>query len=217
MNVSAPRVVAWSAAVIGVGVGIALLRTPSNVAPNISPAIEAERVGDDAGVRLEPRAENSPEPVEPSERPTTPVSTAPPTPIPQNAEDLRRTSPLLAPIIDANEQTLAAEDKDPLWSIAMERQIVDEISRKALGLEITDLQVDCRTTLCRMNMTFPLQFAEKKFEPTAPDTVWDGRQPLQFFIQALDFDFRGRVPMGLNAYGTPVLVGYVNRPPEKTE
>ena len=220
MTVAAPRVVAWSAAVIGVGVVVALLRTPSSVAPNISPATETERVSSDTGVRLEPRddgrVENPPEPVVPAELAATPASAAPLKAVSQNVEDLRDTSPVFAPIIDANEQTLAAEERDLVWSTGMETRIVDEISQKALGVEITDLQVDCRTTLCRVDMTFALQLLQKKFGPLSPDTVWDGKQPINYFIKALDLDFRQPVPGGLNRYGTPVVVGYVERPPEKT-
>jgi hypothetical protein len=200
-------------------VGIALLRTPPGVAPNISPAIE-KSVGDGTDVRIEPKDDRrAADPIdrdEPAESRPTAVSTAPLSAIPQNAEDLRVGYPLLAKIIEANERDLAAEGKDPLWSTDMERQIVSEISQKALGLEITDLQVDCRTTRCRVNMTFALQLLQKTFAGTSSDTVWDGRQPVMFFVKALDLDFRQQVAVGLNAYGTPVLVGYVFRPPEKT-
>ena len=93
---------------------------------------------------------------------------------------------------------------------------MNEISQKALGLELADLQVDCRTTLCRVEMTFPLQLLQKKFEPPAEDAVWNGRQPINSFLKALDLDFRQPTPGGLNSYGTPVVVGYVNRPPEQS-
>ncbi len=137
MTVPALRIVAWSAALLDVGVAvvITLARTRPGVPPNISLAMETRSVRDD---------------------------------------------PLLAPIIDTNERTLGAEDKDPDWS------------------------------------TFPLQLLQKKFEPSAEDAVWNGRQPIDSFLKALDLDFREPTPGGLNSYGTPVVVGYVNRPPEKT-
>ncbi len=183
-------------------------------------ALEGENVASDADARVEfgdhAHAKDLVNPPEPSEPRATGVSAAPPQAIPQNVEDLRVGYPLLAPIIEANERAIGGEDKDPLWSTEMETRIVNEISRKALGLEITELQVDCRTTLCRVEMTFSLQFLQRKFEPFTPDTVWNGRQPVMFFIKALDLDFHQQVAAGLNGYGTPVLVGYVAKPPEKT-
>jgi hypothetical protein len=62
--------------------------------------------------------------------------------------------------------------------------------------------------------TAPLQ---KQFAPVSPDIVWDGKQPVMFFAKALDLDFRQQIAMGLNAYGTPVFVGYAFRPPETTK
>ncbi len=187
---------------------------PPSGAPNDPVAVDTDDVVNDADARIDVRHDEHPQ--EPQREAAITVIAAPPKAIPQNAEDLRAGYPLLAPIIDANEQAFAAEDEDPLWSTAMETRIVNEISQKALGLEITDLQVGCRTTLCRVEMTFPLQLAEKKFEPFTQDTAWNGRQPVMFFVKALDLDFRDHVAAGLNRYGTPVMVGYVNRPPEKT-
>lgn len=218
MTVSALRVVAWSAALLGIGVVLVLVRTPPNVAPDNPAAAEGENVPTDVHARIQPgddaNAETESYPAEQSRLAS--VSAAPPRAIPQNVEDLRAGNPLLAPIIEANEQTLAAEAKDPLWSTNMETRIVNEISQKALGLELADLQVDCRTTLCRVEMTFPLQLLQKKFEPDAENAVWNGRQPVNSFLKALDLDFRRPMPAGLNSYGTPVVVGYINRPAEKT-
>lgn len=215
MTVRTLGVVAWSAALISVGVVIALVRTPPSVAPNVPVIVDAPSAINEADPPIASSdAEHTS--VEPSEPMATVVSLTPPEAPPQNVEDLRAAYPLLVARIEPNEQRLGAEGKDPLWSRGMEARIVDEISRKALGLEITGLQVDCRTTLCRVDMTFPLQFATKTFEPFTPDTAWNGKQPLMFFVKALDLDFHEQVAAGLNRYGTPVLVGYAFRPPEKT-
>lgn len=218
MTVPTLRVVAWGAALLGIGVVIALVRIQSNVAPNEPTTGEATRASSDTDPPIKP-GEQHKDPliaVEQPEPEVTDASNTPPAALPQNVEDLRTGYPLLVARIEPNEQRLGAEGKDPVWSSGMEARIVDEISRKALGLEITDLQVDCRATLCRVDMTFPLQFATKTFEPFTPDTAWNGKQPLMFFVKALDLDFHEQVAAGLNRYGTPVLVGYVFRPREKT-
>ena len=215
------RIIVLSATLLAVGFLIVLVRTPPGVTPNISPAIETQIVSDSAEARPDARdngpADKPSAPTEPPEPNTNVIAaTPPPRGTPQNAEDLRAASPALAPIIEANERTLAAEDRDPYWSPDMETRIVNEIAQKALGLEITDLQVNCRTTLCRVDMTFALRLLTKDFGSVPPDAVWDGRQPVSFFAKALDLDFRQQVAMGLNAYGTPVFVGYVFKPPETT-
>jgi hypothetical protein len=213
MTIPTRHVVGWSA-LLGIGVVIALVRMPPSGAPNDPVAVDADAVVNDADARIDVRHDEHPQEQQ-TEAAITGIA-APPKTIPQNVEDLRAGNPLLAPIIEANEQTLAAEAKDPLWSTNMETRIVNEIAQKALGLELADLQVDCRTTLCRVEMTFPLQLLQKKFEPDAENAVWNGRQPVNSFLKALDLNFRDHVAGGLNQYGTPVVVGYVNRPPEKT-
>jgi hypothetical protein len=220
MTVPIRRVVALGATLLGVVAVIALVRTQSSVAPSAPVTTEVTSAISEPEARIETGdGEHLAGPLASagqSESVATGAPIAAPEVLPQNVEDLRAAYPLLVARLEPNEQRLGAEGKDPLWSGGMEARIVDEISRKALGLEITDLQVDCRTTLCRVDMTFPLQFATKTFEPFTPDTAWNGKQPLMFFVKALDLDFREQVAAGLNRYGTPVLVGYVFRPPEKT-
>ena len=217
MTVPVRRVVALGATLLGVVAVIALVRTRSSVAPSAPVTTEVTSAVSDPEARIEPGDdEHLAGPLASageSESVAAGAPIAPPEVLPQNVEDLR--AAFLARI-EPNEQRLGAEGKDPPWSGRMEARIVDEVSRKALGLEITDLQVECRTTLCRVDMTFPLQFATKTFEPIAPDAAWNGKQPLMFFIKALDLDFHEQVAAGLNRYGTPVLVGYVFRPPENT-
>jgi len=145
-----------------------------------------------------------PAPDEPrrGQRPSTPET-------PQAVEDLQNGAPHFAGLIEKSEAELAAEDKDPAWAPAMEAQILAEISRKALGLEITDLQVECRTTLCRVEMLFPQRLLQKNFQDVANAPAWNGQQPVGSFIGALDLDFRQPVPSGLDRYGDPVVVAYV--------
>jgi hypothetical protein len=48
----------------------------------------------------------------------------------------------------------AAESDDPNWSVTTETRIFSEISQ-ATGLGAGDIQVDCRTTMCRVLLTNP--------------------------------------------------------------
>ena len=95
----------------------------------------------------------------------------------------------------------------------METQIFNEISQKALGLEMIDLQVDCRITLCRVQFVLPKSFLQKKFGNIPRDAVWTGREPVSFFIRALDLQWKYTSAFGgLDRYGAPVVLGYVAMP-----
>ncbi len=108
---------------------------------------------------------------------------------------------------------MASQGKDPLRSPAMETRIFNEIAQKALGLELTYLQADCRITLCRVQFTLPKTFLEKKFGDVPRDALWTGREPVGFFINALDLEWRHTTAFGgLDRYGAPVVLGYVTMP-----
>jgi hypothetical protein len=47
-----------------------------------------------------------------------------------------------------------AESKDPAWSVAAEGQILGKLSRTT-NLALVSVQVDCRTTICRIHVTQP--------------------------------------------------------------
>jgi hypothetical protein len=108
---------------------------------------------------------------------------------------------------------MASESKDPLRSAAMETRIFSEIAQKALGLEMTYLQADCRITLCRVQLALPKSVLDKKFGNVPRDAVWTGREPVGFFIKALDLEWRYTTAFGgLDRYGAPVVLGYVAMP-----
>lgn len=56
----------------------------------------------------------------------------------------------------------AAETDDPSWSAATETRIFSEISQ-ATGLAAGDIQVDCRTTLCRVLLTRPVSAPNARY------------------------------------------------------
>jgi hypothetical protein len=129
---------------------------------------------------------------------------------PELVEDLKRL-PMFADLIDKSEAELAGENRDPVWAPAMEAEILAEIAGKALGLELVDLQVDCRTNVCRLEMVFPKRLLSKDFGNVPVGTPWSGQQPVSFFLAALDLELRQPVPAGLDRYGNPVVIAYVPR------
>ncbi len=147
----------------------------------------------------------------PSERAA--ESLAPTYTTPREVDELKLRYPHFNPVLEAAEAALAIENRDPIWSPAMEARILGEISQKALGLEINNVQVECRATLCRVVVVFPHTLLQKRFGVVPAGTVWNGKQPVNFFLEALDLEFRQPIPGGLDAYGTPIVVGYVERSP----
>jgi hypothetical protein len=104
-------------------------------------------------------------------------------PIPEFAQTLRQ---------------FAVESDDPNWSAAMETRIFSEISQ-ATGLSAGDIQVDCRTTMCRVLLTKPASTPNARYpgfndlvDSFGLDTVW---------LLALP-----------DENGTPVNFAYVRRP-----
>jgi hypothetical protein len=138
--------------------------------------------------------------------------------MPPIAEDVRIASPEVAGQINDAERAMASQGKDPVRSPAMETEIFSEIAQKALGLELTHLQVDCRVTLCRLELVLPKSFLEKRFGNVPRDAIWTGREPVSFFIKALDLEWRYTTAFGgLDRNGAPVVLGYVAMPLPSSE
>ncbi|HEY7671748.1 MAG TPA: hypothetical protein VIC71_05980 [Gammaproteobacteria bacterium] len=105
---------------------------------------------------------------------------------PPAVEELKSRYPDTRGPLEYVEGAFARENRDPQWAAPMEAHILDEISQKALGLEITQLDVECRTTLCRLQFVFPQELARKNFGIVPIGTVWTGEQPIAFFLEVLD-------------------------------
>jgi hypothetical protein len=80
-------------------------------------------------------------------------SPASPSTLPPDVEPL---NPSLLPRVrnDPLTSSFVAEDTDPAWSDFAEAQILGEISRLG-GLSLITIDVECRTTLCRVQSVFP--------------------------------------------------------------
>ena len=88
------------------------------------------------------------QPAQESMPPPTSLSTLPPA--------VEALNPSLLPGVtnDPLTSSFVAEDTDPSWSDFAEAQILGEISRLG-GLSLITIDVECRTTLCRVQSVFP--------------------------------------------------------------
>jgi hypothetical protein len=74
-----------------------------------------------------------------------------------------RGMPVMPELLET-ERTFAAEPRDPNWSTAAETQILAKFAGIP-GLELANLEVECRQTLCR------LQFAAPRTVPEGPPSA----------------------------------------------
>jgi len=108
------------------------------------------------------------------------------------------------------ERRFARESRDPEWSSAMESRILSEISLMS-GLAANLIQVDCRATRCRLELTLP---AASSIRPTELIALSDDGPKFGLAEQAgLDTDLvlvTGSVP------GQVVFLAYLRRPENTT-
>lgn len=103
-------------------------------------------------------------------------------PIPEFGETLRR---------------FAAQSDDPDWSVATETRILSEIS-EATGLTAGDVQVDCRTTMCRVLLTGPSSLPSPRYRGFNELVDSFGLEPISVVA----------IP---DENGTPVNFAYIER------
>jgi hypothetical protein len=96
------------------------------------------------------------------------------------------------------ERQFAAESVDPLWSQRMEGHILGEISQLT-GLELVGLQVECKTTLCRLQLVEPdLAKASSPYK-SFPELVATFGLETRWVMSVVD------------RYGTPTSLAYLGR------
>ncbi len=116
------------------------------------------------------------------------------TPMEQKAQSARA---LQEPGLAGIEQAFVAERVDPLWATGMERTILDHLAQ-ANGLEVATMQVECRTSMCRVQLIEP------------PSKPWN---PGAFHDLVRDFGLDvWRVNRFADQNGTPTLVAHLARP-----
>ena len=73
------------------------------------------------------------------------------TPMAQKAQSARA---LIDPGLASIEKAFAAEAVDPLWASGMEGNILGHLAQ-ANGLQLVTMQVECRTSMCRVHLMEP--------------------------------------------------------------
>ena len=123
------------------------IQVPPPVAPVIAtPESRSTPAMDDAPVLSdEPAADD---PVEPSVLPPDQVALSP---MEQKAKSARA---LQDPELISIEKAFAAEPVDLLWAGGMEGNILGHIAQ-AKGLQLVTMQVECRTSMCRVQLMEP--------------------------------------------------------------
>ena len=129
---------------------------------------------------------------EPAQTDSAPPATTPATRSVTSLDSLGVTTPPI-PEFRQTEQAFASEDADPAWSPVAEAHILGDISQ-ATGLQALDIQVDCRTSMCRVQMLQP-QFPQGSFQDLVHSM---GLEPVWVFNL-----------VGRN--GTPVTLAYLKR------
>ena len=166
------------------------IRVPPPVAPVVAtPESRSTPAMDDASVLSEEPAAD-----DPAEPPVLLPDQVALTPMEQKAQSARA---LKEPGMAGIEQAFAAERVDPLWATGMERNILGSLS-PSQGLEVVTMQVECRTSMCRVQLIEP------------PSKPWN---PGAFHDLVRDFGLDvWRVNGFVDQNGTPTLVAHLARP-----
>jgi hypothetical protein len=135
-----------------------------------------------------------------------PTPAAASTPRTRGLEELQR-SPSAA--LKEPEQEFAAESVDAFWAGAMEARILTELSQLASGIDVVDLQVECRSTMCRVQLVYPASKAEQVLAGPGPTAFAD---PIRVMRERMGLEFRW-IMRGQNGYGNPVSMAYISRSP----
>ena len=123
------------------------IQAPPPVAPVIAtPGSRSTPAMDDAPVLSdEPAADD------PAEPPVLLPDQVALTPMEQKAQSARA---LQDPELTSIENAFAGEPVDPLWASEMEANILGHIAQ-AKGLQLVTMQVECRTSMCRVQLMEP--------------------------------------------------------------
>jgi len=122
----------------------------TQVPPPVAPLVATPESGS------APATDNAPVPSEPApDDPAEPPVLLPDqvalTPMEQKAQSARA---LVDPGLASIEKAFAAERVDPLWANGMEGNILGQIAQ-AKGLQLVTMQVECRTSMCRVQLMEP--------------------------------------------------------------
>jgi hypothetical protein len=153
---------------------------PASVASEPAPRAEPETPAVDpaAAATVADRTANAPPPVERAPLP----GEAPPTPM-ANLLIGREDGP--PPQLIEGEREFAAEPVDREWAPGAEADLLAKFAQMP-GLTLIDLQVECRSTMCRLQLT----------QPSGSRTAEDGPQPFNILRDGVGLEPRWMIAIG---------------------
>jgi hypothetical protein len=164
-------------------------QAPPPVAPVVAtPESASTSATDDAPAISDPPAASNP--VEP------PVLRADEAALSPMAQRAKSALSLRDPGPDGVAQAFAAEPVDPFWATGMEGRILERLAQ-AKGLQVVTMQVECRTSMCRVQL---VEFAPKQRDPGA----------FADLVRGFGLDV-WRVNGLVDQSGTPTSVAYLGR------
>ena len=84
--------------------------------------------------------------------------------------ELWRDGGAAAPMLEGIDSTFANEPVDSLWSLRMEGQILSEVAQM-IDDNLVNVQVECRTSMCRVQLTQGMSLQLDEIAPTAMQTL----------------------------------------------
>jgi hypothetical protein len=162
------------------------------VPPPVAPALATHESASAPATDDAPVLSDQP-PADPVEPPALLPDQAAPTWTAQKGQSLRA---LQDPGLARIERAFAVEPVDPVWAAGMERHILEQLAQ-AKGLQVVTMQVECRTSMCRVQLVEP---------PSKPRDVGAFHDIVRDF--GLDV---WRVNSIVDQNGTPTLVAHLAR------
>jgi len=121
------------------------------VPPPIAPVVATPENGSTPATADAPALSDQPAASDPVEPPVLLPDQVSLTPMEQKAQSARA---LIDPGLASIEKAFAAEAVDPLWASGMEGNVLSHIAQ-AKSLQLVTMQVECRTSMCRVQLVEP--------------------------------------------------------------
>jgi hypothetical protein len=121
------------------------------VPPPVAPVVATPESGSTPATDNAPVLSDEPAADDPAEPPVLLPDQVALTPMEQKAQSARA---LVDSGLASIEKAFAAEAVDPLWASGMEGNILGHIAQ-ANGLQLVTMQVECRTSMCRVHLMEP--------------------------------------------------------------
>ena len=194
MRMTAPAI--SGAAVVLAGALVWYLRPDPELSNNEAVSVQPGPVVNGSAARsadTETRAANTPSPAESpaDETDTSPAPSVTESPLPGETPSTPRANLLtdrqreFPPEMVAGEREFAAEPVDATWAPGAEADLLAKFAQMP-GLQLLDLQVECRSTMCRLQLT----------QPSGSQAVEGGSRPFNILLDSVGLEPRWKMAIG---------------------